>query len=108
MASLQDCEVLKQALNTRDPLIKVTGLPWLQSTNFLDLIIYKETDFEHTHKLDLDLYQKHQINFYSFLHHPNMHTISHKGGSQVIYAEYELIVLENQTTKNAGTSSGNN
>ena len=58
MASLQDCEILKQALNTRDPLIKVTGLPSLQSANFLDLIIYKETDFERTHKLDLDLYQK--------------------------------------------------
>ena len=58
MASLQDCEELKQALNTRDPLIKITGSPSLQSTNFLDLIIYKETDFDHTHKLDLDLYQK--------------------------------------------------
>ena len=58
MASLQDCEELKQSLNTRDPLIKLTGNPSLQSTNFLDLIIYKDTDFDHTHKLDLDLYQK--------------------------------------------------
>jgi hypothetical protein len=58
MTSLQDCEILKKALNTRDPLIKVTGQPSLQSTNFLDLIIYKETDFDQTHKLDLDLYQK--------------------------------------------------
>ena len=46
MASLQECEKLKQALNTRDPLIKITGNPSLQNTNFLDLIIYKETDFE--------------------------------------------------------------
>ena len=58
MASLEDCEKLKTALNTRDPLIKITGQPSLQSTNFLDLIIYKETDFDQTHRLDLDLYQK--------------------------------------------------
>ena len=58
MASLQDCEALKQALNTIDPLIRVTGQPSLHNTNFLDLIIYKESDFEQTHKLDLDLYQK--------------------------------------------------
>jgi hypothetical protein len=53
---LQDCEILKKALNTRDPLIKITGQPLLQSTNFLDLIIYKETDFDQTHRLNLDLY----------------------------------------------------
>ena len=58
MATLQDCETLKQALNNEDPLIHITGQPSLQSTNFLDLIIYKESDFPQTHKLDLDLYQK--------------------------------------------------
>ena len=58
MASLQDCEALKQALNTIDPLIRITGQPSLQYTNFLDLIIYKESDFDQTHRLDLDLYQK--------------------------------------------------
>ena len=29
MASLQDCEALKQALNTIDPLIRITGQPSL-------------------------------------------------------------------------------
>ena len=57
-ASLQHCEALKQALNTIDPLIRVTGTASIQSTNFLDLIIYKEDEFNQTHKLDLDLYQK--------------------------------------------------
>jgi hypothetical protein len=58
MFTLQDCETLKQALNNEDPLILITGQPSLQSTNFLDLIIYKESDFTQTHKLDLDPYQK--------------------------------------------------
>ena len=57
-ASLQDCEAIKRALNGIDPLIRVTGQTSPNSTNFLDLTIYKEDDFTQTQKLDLDLYQK--------------------------------------------------
>ena len=56
--SIAACELIKQTLNQVDPFIRVTGTTSNYSTNFLDLTIYKEPDFDQTHILDLDLYQK--------------------------------------------------
>ena len=62
----EDAQTILDTFNDIDPLIKLTGNVSSDTSNFLDLTLYKGSRFNYTHRFDLDVYQK-PSNLFLFL-----------------------------------------
>jgi hypothetical protein len=54
----EEAQIILDAINSMDPLIKLTGKISRTMSNFLDLTLYKGTRFIHSKKFNLDVFQK--------------------------------------------------